>query len=308
MCVALMMRSLPWPVRSAAASGVRRLAFQIGETMSANTPSHVEEITAAGPGSARKREALELFRGLPRHYDLLSAALSFGQDPRWRRALVSAVAPAAGERVLDVATGTGMVAAALIARSDCSVVGVDQSAEMLAAARARFGGGGASGGPAGVARAERGARVELIEGQAEALPFKDASFDALTFTYLLRYVDDPRATVTELARVVRPGGRVASLEFGVPPLAPARWAWRLYTAIGLPTLGRVASAEWAEVGRFLGPSIRTFYERHPVARIVDYWHEAGLRDVVVHQMSLGGGIVMSATKARAGGSPDGAGE
>src|SRR5580704_11271195 len=103
-------------------------------------------------GSPRKREALELFSGLPRRYDALSAALSFWQDPRWRRALVDAIAPAAGERILDVATGTGMVAAELLARADCAVVGVDQSAAMLAAARARF-----------------GSRVELLEGEAESL-------------------------------------------------------------------------------------------------------------------------------------------
>jgi demethylmenaquinone methyltransferase/2-methoxy-6-polyprenyl-1,4-benzoquinol methylase len=256
--------------------------------MSWHATSGVEGVASTDPRSARKREALELFRGLPRRYDLLSSALSFGQDPRWRRALVNALAPAPGARVLDVATGTGMVAAELLARGDCSVVGIDQSAEMLSAARARFAGE---------------ERVVLIEGQAEALPFAGESFDALTFTYLLRYVDDPRATMRELARVVRPGGRVGSLEFGVPPLWPARAAWRLYTAIGLPTLGRLASREWAEVGRFLGPSIRDFYERHPVSRIVEDWHEAGLRDVVVLPMSLGGGIVMSATKARASGSP-----
>jgi demethylmenaquinone methyltransferase/2-methoxy-6-polyprenyl-1,4-benzoquinol methylase len=231
-----------------------------------------------------KHEALELFRGLPRRYDALSAALSFWQDPRWRRALVSAVAPQAGQRVLDVATGTGMVAAELLARADCSVVGLDQSAEMLAAARARF---------ATVARS----RVELIEGQAEALPFPDASFDALTFTYLLRYVDDPAATMRELARVVRPGGRVASLEFAVPPWAPARAAWSLYTAIGLPALGRLASREWAHVGRFLGPSIRGFYERHPLESIIGYWQQAGLQEVRVRRMSLGGGVVMSAIRA-----------
>ena len=241
--------------------------------------------------TAVKRQALELFSGLPRRYDALSAALSFWQDPRWRRALVSAAAPKPGDRVLDVATGTGMVAAELLARCDCSVVGIDQSAEMLAAARARF-------------ASREGSRVELIEGQAEALPFPDASFDALTFTYLLRYVDAPRATVRELARVVRPGGRVVSLEFGVPPLAPARAAWRLYTAFGLPMLGRMASCEWAQVGRFLGPSIRGFYERNPVERIVGYWQEAGLQDVKVRRMSLGGGIVMSATKRPPGAGAD----
>jgi demethylmenaquinone methyltransferase/2-methoxy-6-polyprenyl-1,4-benzoquinol methylase len=233
--------------------------------------------------SARKLQALELFHGLPSRYDRLSAALSFWQDPRWRRALVDAVAPRAGERVLDVATGTGMVAAELRARADCAVVGLDQSPEMLSRARARFAG--------------EGARVELVEGHAEELPFADESFDALTFTYLLRYVDDPPATMIELARVVRPGGRVASLEFGVPPWAPARAAWRLYTAIGLPTLGRLFSREWADVGRFLGPSIRGFYDRHPLERIVDYWRAAGLEHVQVRRMSLGGGVVMSATKA-----------
>jgi demethylmenaquinone methyltransferase/2-methoxy-6-polyprenyl-1,4-benzoquinol methylase len=258
------------------------LAFQIVEPMTWNPPTGAEDVASAERGSARKLEALELFRGLPRRYDLLSSALSFGQDPRWRRALVDALAPTRGQRVLDVATGTGMVAAELLARADCSVVGIDQSAEMLSGARARF-----SGVPA----------VELVEGQAEALPFADASFDALSVTYLLRYVDDPQATIRELARVVRPGGRIASLEFGVPPWLPARLAWNLYTAVGLPTLGRLASREWAEVGRFLGPSIRGFYERHPTPRLVDYWQAAGLREVVVRPMSLGGGVVMSAVKA-----------
>jgi demethylmenaquinone methyltransferase/2-methoxy-6-polyprenyl-1,4-benzoquinol methylase len=238
--------------------------------------------------SPRKREAIELFRGLPAHYDALSAALSFWQDPRWRRALVAAVDPQAGDRVLDVATGTGMVAAELLRRCECSVVGIDQSAAMLARARARF------------AVAEN-ARVQLLEGQAESLPFADASFDVLTVTYLLRYVDDPAATMRELARVLRPGGRIASLEFGVPPLRPARWAWRLYTAVGLPTLGRLASREWAEVGRFLGPSIRGFYERHPLERIVGYWREAGLEQISVRRMSLGGGVLISARRAAADG-------
>jgi demethylmenaquinone methyltransferase/2-methoxy-6-polyprenyl-1,4-benzoquinol methylase len=233
--------------------------------------------------SPRKAEALELFSGLPSRYDELSAALSFWQDPRWRRALVDVLDPRDGQRILDVATGTGMVVAELRRRADCTVVGVDQSAAMLARARARF-----AVAPAG--------RVELIEAQAERLPFPDASFDALSFTYLLRYVDDPAATLTELARVVRPGGRVASLEFGVPPRAPARAAWRLYTAVGLPALGRIASREWARVGRFLGPSIRGYYAAYPLERIVADWRAAGLDDVRVRRMSLGGGVVMSATR------------
>jgi demethylmenaquinone methyltransferase/2-methoxy-6-polyprenyl-1,4-benzoquinol methylase len=234
---------------------------------------------AASAPSPRKRHALDLFRGLPGRYDTLSAALSLGQDPRWRRALVDALAPRAGEHVLDVATGTGMVAAELLGRADCTVFGVDQSAEMLAVARARF-----------------GDRVRLVEGQAEALPFGDGTFDAVSFTYLLRYVDDVPATLRELARVLRAGGRIASLEFGVPPWPPARAAWRVYTGLLLPALGAVASRDWYEVGRFLGPNIRDFYARHPVPSLVADWQAAGFEDVRVRRMSLGGGIVMSARR------------
>jgi demethylmenaquinone methyltransferase/2-methoxy-6-polyprenyl-1,4-benzoquinol methylase len=151
--------------------------------------------------------ARELFAPLGPTYDRYAALLSFGQDPRWRRFLVSRLEAGPDERVLDVATGTAAVAIELVRRHGCSVVGLDQSPEMLAEARAR------------VRHAGLEHRIELVEGRAEELPFEDASFDALTFTYLLRYVDDPGGTLRELARVVRPGGTIASLEFGVPPRA-----------------------------------------------------------------------------------------
>src|SRR5262249_6236279 len=163
---AWMIASSPWLAVVDARAGVRRLAFQIGTLMSCDAPVDVKVPAATAGGSARKRHALELFSGLGTRYDTLSAALSPGPDPRWRRALVSALRPAPGERVLDVATGTGMVAAELLARG-CSVVGVDQSAEMLAVARTRFAGASGDGSRAG----RDAARVLLIEGQAEALPF-----------------------------------------------------------------------------------------------------------------------------------------
>jgi demethylmenaquinone methyltransferase/2-methoxy-6-polyprenyl-1,4-benzoquinol methylase len=222
-----------------------------------------------------------LFAGLPRRYDALSALLSFGQDPRWRRAMVAAVEASPQDRVLDVATGTGMVATALVRRYGCRVVGLDQSEEMLAGARAKL------------ARDRRLAdRIELVQGEAERLPFADREFDALTFTYLLRYVDDPAATLRELARVVRPGGHVASLEFGVPPLAPLRAMWVVWTRLGLPALGRLASRSWYEVGRFLGPSIAELERRLPPERQAVLWHEAGIGSVTIRRMSLGGGVVM----------------
>jgi demethylmenaquinone methyltransferase/2-methoxy-6-polyprenyl-1,4-benzoquinol methylase len=231
--------------------------------------------------SARTAHARQLFAPLGPTYDRAAAVLSLGQDPRWRRFLVSRV-PDDALHVLDVATGTAAVAIELARRSPSRhVVGVDQSAEMLAAGRARL------------ARAGLDSRVELREAHAERLPFDDASFDALTFTYLLRYVDDPEATLRELARVVRPGGVVAMLEFGVPR-GPWRPLWDLYVGAVLPAAGLAFGREWWGVGRFLGPSIRGFHERVPV---LELWRAAGIGDVRAQRLSLGGGLVVWGVRA-----------
>jgi demethylmenaquinone methyltransferase/2-methoxy-6-polyprenyl-1,4-benzoquinol methylase len=224
--------------------------------------------------------ARELFDGLPTRYDVLEELLSFGQNHRWRSAMVDAVAEARPGRVLDVATGTAGVALMVARRTGADVTGVDLTEEMVRRGRARVVGSG-----------ER--RVRLAVGRAERLPFPDATFDALTFTYLLRYVADPAATLRELARVVRPGGTVASLEFAVP--RPPVWlpTWRVYTRVVLPTLGFLTGGrEWAHVGRFLGPSIEEHYRRYPPDLHAAMWREAGLEDVRIRKMSLGGGLVM----------------
>jgi demethylmenaquinone methyltransferase/2-methoxy-6-polyprenyl-1,4-benzoquinol methylase len=216
--------------------------------------------------------ARTLFAPLGPGYDRYSSLLSFGQDPRWRRFLVSRLDVAPGDTVLDVATGTGLVARELVRRFGCTVVGIDQSPDMLAVAAERT----------------RGLAITLQEGRAESLPFADGAFDALTVTYLLRYVDDPAATVRELARVVKPGGTIAMLEFAVPR-GIWRPLWELWVRIGLPGAGRAISPGWHEVGRFLGPSIRGFWERHDIASL---FAAAGLADVHERRLSLGGGVVV----------------
>jgi demethylmenaquinone methyltransferase / 2-methoxy-6-polyprenyl-1,4-benzoquinol methylase len=226
-------------------------------------------------------DAVELFAPLGPTYDRYARLLSFGQDPRWRRFLVSRVAVGPDDTVLDVATGTAAVAIELARRTGCRVVGLDQSHEMLAAGRSRIE-------EAGLAE-----RIELIEGTAERLPFDNASFDALTFTYLLRYVRDPAATMREVARVVRPGATIAMLEFGVPG-GLARPPWELYVRVGLPVLGALVSPGWRRVGSFLGPSIREFYRRYDV---LELWRAAGIADVHSRRMSLGGGIVVWGRRA-----------
>jgi len=228
--------------------------------------------------------ARQLFAPLGPTYDRYAYLLSFGQDARWRRFMVSRVNAGPGSRVLDVATGTAAVAIELVRRHGCSVVGIDQSPEMLAEGRSRVEAAGLSD------------RIELVEGRAEELPFEDAAFDGLTFTYLLRYVDDPGATLRELVRVVRPGGTIAALEFGVPPGPLPRAAWRLYVRVGLRLAGAAIAPGWGEVGRFLGPSIRGFYDRYPLGTLLELWREAGIADVRYRRMSLGGGVVTWGTR------------
>jgi demethylmenaquinone methyltransferase/2-methoxy-6-polyprenyl-1,4-benzoquinol methylase len=234
--------------------------------------------------SARTRHARELFAPLGPTYDRYARVLSFGQDPRWRSFLVSRV-PTDAHRVLDVASGTAAVAIELVrANADRTVVGVDQSPEMLAVGRER------------IAHAGLSERIELREARAEDLPFADAEFDAVTFTYLLRYVDDVPATLRELARVLRPGGTAAMLEFGLPR-GLWRPLWELYVRVGLPTAGAVVSPSWGGVGRFLGPSIRDFWRDWPEPRLLDAWREAGLANVAARRLSLGGGIVVWGRRA-----------
>jgi demethylmenaquinone methyltransferase/2-methoxy-6-polyprenyl-1,4-benzoquinol methylase len=232
--------------------------------------------------SLRKRQALELFQGLPDHYERVGAVMSFGQDPRWRRALVDFIEPREGMRILDVATGTGMVAFELAARG-AEVVGLDQSEPMLGRARARL---------------ERtpplAGRLSFELGEAEALPYEDCAFDALSFTYLLRYVDQRAATMRELARVVRPGGRIAMVEFGVPSDPAARALWRVHTRAGLPLLGRAVSQEWYDVGRFLGPSIEQFHAAEP--DLPGLWREAGIGQAEQRELSFGAGILVTGVR------------
>jgi demethylmenaquinone methyltransferase / 2-methoxy-6-polyprenyl-1,4-benzoquinol methylase len=232
--------------------------------------------------SLRKSHAVQLFRGLPGHYDRVGAVMSFGQDPRWRQALVDFIDPRAGMRILDVATGTGMVAFALAARG-AEVVGLDQSETMLGGAQARL-----------QHTPVLADRLSFLLGEAEALPYADGEFDALSFTYLLRYVDDRAATMRELARVVKPGGRIGMVEFGVPSDPTLRALWWIHTRAGLPLLGRAVSRDWYEAGRFLGPNIEQFHAAEP--DLPALWREAGIDQATQRDMSFGAGIVVTGVR------------
>ena len=231
--------------------------------------------------------ARTLFAPLGSDYDRWAAILSFGQDPRWRRFLVDRVPVTGDARVLDVATGTGAIARLLARRYGCRVLGVDQSPEMLAGARAR------------VEKAGLGALIELQLATADELALAPASFDGLTSGYLLRYVEDPSATARRLLALLRPGAPFAFLDFGVPQQPVAHAAWELYTGVGLPVLGRVVSAGWGQVGRYLRPSIRAFERDYPPQRLCELFRAAGGAAVASRRLSLGGCTVVWGVRAGA---------
>jgi len=238
--------------------------------------------------------ARSLFAGLAPGYDRLVGPLSLGQDQRWQEAMVDAVvgglervAGTRPPRILDVAAGTGRVTEHLVRAGSAEVVGVDLSLAMLEGARRRMGPPLAS-----------GPRAVFAAGRAEALPFPDASFDGLTFTYVLRYVADVEATLAELARVVKPGATMASLDFAVPSAPWWRAAWYAYTAAVLPTAGwALGGRAWRDVAWFLLRSITDHARSWPPEALAKAWEKAGMVDVECRSMSLGGGLVMWGRRA-----------
>jgi demethylmenaquinone methyltransferase/2-methoxy-6-polyprenyl-1,4-benzoquinol methylase len=215
--------------------------------------------------SAPNKTAQRLFAQIAPTYETWARILSLGQDGKWREAMVHGLALANGAKVLDVAAGTGSITRRLQAMG-CDVVALDISEDML----------------------ERHPGPERVLARAETLPFDDNIFDALTFGYLLRYEEDPVSCLAELARVVRPGGGLGMVEFGLPT-GVWKAPWAFYSGLLLPLAGRLVSQGWYEVGRFLRPSIEDFHRRYP--NPADLWREAGLVDVVEKRLSLGGGLV-----------------
>ena len=233
-------------------------------------------MTSPGRHNAHARR---LFNGVADNYERTARLFSLFQYERWHRFLVSRLDLPPGSVVLDVCTGTGLVAAEISRRHGCQVIGLDLSERMIARARR------------GLLAASPTPAVSLVRGRAEGLPISDGSCDAVVFTFLLRYVEDPQTTLGEIARVLRPGGRLASLEFYVPGGPVLHPLWLAYTRLVMPLAMRVVSAGWSEVGQFLGPSISGFYRRHSLEDLTAMWTRAGIGEVRTRVLSLGGAVV-----------------
>ncbi len=237
----------------------------------------------------RNRHARELFDGIAAQYNWVPDLFSFFQYRRWRRDLVSRLQVGPDSTVLDVCTGPAGVAMLMAQSHRCRVVGVDLSPKMLRRAQHNISSKGLAD------------QVPLVMGRAEDLAFASDSFDAVSVTFLLRYVDDAESTMREIIRVLKPGGRLLSLEFGVPPNPVARALWQVYTRVMLPVAGALVSRGWKNVGDFLGPSITQLYHSNAQDDIPELWRRLGIRDIDVTRLSLGGAVVMSGVKGDAAG-------
>jgi demethylmenaquinone methyltransferase/2-methoxy-6-polyprenyl-1,4-benzoquinol methylase len=230
--------------------------------------------------------AQDLFDGVAPSYDTWAQVLTFFQYLRWRRFLVSQIALSPGNLVLDVCTGTAGVAMEIADHHDGKIVGLDVSHAMLQA------------GLNAIGKRSLDGRIQLIQGRAEHLPFPDDTFDTVVFTYLLRYVQDPDATMRELSRVLKPGGELLSLEFGIPKTLWVRALWLIYNRVVMPVMTMPVSRGWHRMGCFLGPSVSGFCQRYPVDRIAAIWRENGLPAVEIKHLLRGVTIVMWGTKRR----------
>ncbi len=205
-----------------------------------------------------------MFDGVAGRYDLTNAILSGGNAPLWRIATTKAVDPKPGERVLDVACGTGTSTASL-AKRGARVIGVDFSAGMIEQARVRH------------------PELEFIEADAMALPFGDDEFDAVTISFGLRNVADPHAALAEFYRVLKPGGRIVVCEFSSPPVSIVRAGYLAYLRHVLPTIARGTSSNH-EAYRYLGESIEAWPDQAELAR---WLRRAGFARVAHRNLTVG---------------------
>ncbi len=190
-----------------------------------------------------------MFDAVARRYDVTNDVLSLGQDRRWRRAVVAAVGARPGERVLDLAAGTG-TSSEPFAAVGATVVPCDFSLGMLAVGKR--------------------ARPELpfTAGDATRLPFADGTFDAVTISFGLRNVVDPAAGLREMRRVTRPGGRLVVCEFSHPTYAPFRTVYLEYLMKALPTIARAVSSS-PDAYVYLAESIRAWPDQPGLAALLD---------------------------------------
>lgn len=233
-----------------------------------------EELNNPHASSEKAGKVRRMFAAIAGSYDLNNHVHSLWRDQAWRRYAVKAAAVAPGERVLDVACGTGDLTQALAASPAGEVIGLDFTREMLDIARRKQ-----------QARPEnQSAKIRYIEGDAQHLPFDDAVFGVVTIAFGIRNVTEPRRALAEFYRVLKPGGRLIVLEFDRPRCTPVRWFNDFYCGWIMPRTATLISGDRSGAYRYLPKSVGTFMTRDEMARAMG---ETGFGGVTAKSLSLG---------------------
>lgn len=239
------------------------------------TPAWAEDDLVDPHGRQDKAERVRrMFAAIAPAYDLNNRIHSLGRDQAWRRFAVRAAGVEPGQRVLDVACGTGDLAELFAAGLAGEVVGLDFTPEMLAVARRRQ----------GSLPADRAGKLRYVEGDAQSLPFPDASFDVVSIAFGIRNVADPARALREFARVLRPGGRLVILEFGRPSPAPIRWLYDFYSGWLMPRTAGLIARDRSGAYRYLPRSVLTFLTP---GELSDLLVRCGFGPPVVRRLTFG---------------------
>lgn len=240
-----------------------------------------EKITPYGTDRPKGAQVEEMFDNIAPAYDFMNRAMTLGIDRSWRRKVVKAATDTSPRSILDVATGTGDLAIQLArAAGGASVTGIDLSEGMLAVGRRK------------VAEAGLDRRVTLIQGDCLALPFPDGAFDTVTVAFGVRNFEHLDRGYAEMARVLRPGGKLIVLELSVPTSPLVRPFYRLYTRGIIPMLGRMVSSD-SRAYTYLPESIAAMPQGE---KMLSLMREARLSSPSLRRLTFGVATIYTATK------------
>lgn len=225
--------------------------------------ARLEDVSAADQ-EKQPEQVAQMFDDTAKRYDLMNTLMTFGQAQLWRVQMTRAVAPKPGERILDVAAGTG-TSAAPMAKIGALVTCLDLSEGMIEEGR------------------RKQPDLEFIQGSAEELPFDDASFDAVTISFGLRNVSRPRVALSEFYRVLKPGGRLVVCEFSQPPVGVVRRGYNAYMKVAIPGMAKLMSSN-PDSYSYLVESIKAWPDQQTLSK---WLRTAGFTRVAHRNLSMG---------------------
>lgn len=239
-----------------------------------------KSVTPYNQEDPKKKQVTEMFDGISTEYDALNRKISLGIDVKWRRRVVDLLIPKKPESILDIATGTGDLALALTATNASRIVGLDISAGMLSVGKDK------------VKAKNLDSTIEMVIGDSEALTYEENSFDAVTVAFGVRNFENLELGLSELFRVLKPGGTLVVLETAVPTRFPFKQGYKFHTQVIIPLMGKLFTRDQAAY-KYLSDSAAVFPYGKQFNNILE---KIGFIEVEDSPQTLGVASIYCATK------------